>query len=188
MSECVKRPVIRPFLQKQSGFSFVELVTVIILIGILSTVAIARFSSSDGFAEFTYQNRLISALRNIQQRAMQDNRSAICYQINLVSGASTPAFGPPTTDYSLANQANTCASGIDTSTEFLATTSGEIAQERVSLNAFDGANATLSYLRFDRLGRPITNIANCSTNCQVDFVGERTASVCVSSQGYIYAC
>lgn len=188
MSPWDKRPVIRPFLLNQSGFSFVELVTVIILIGILSTVAVARFSGSDGFAEFTYQNRLISALRNIQQRAMHDNRSAICYQINLVSGSSTPAFGPPTTDFSLANQANTCGAGIDTTADFLATTSTEIAQERLTLNASDGGNATLTFLRFDRLGRPVTNVANCASSCQVDFVGERTASVCVSAQGYVYAC
>lgn len=172
----------------QRGFSLVELITVLILIGILSVVAVARFSGSDGFSEYTYQNRLISALRNMQQRAMNDSRPGYCFQINLVSGSASPAFGPPTLDYAAGNQANTCGAGIDVSSDFLATTASEIASDNLTLMALDGAVSTLTYIGFDGLGRPLTNTANCSTGCEVSFSGTATASVCVASQGYVYAC
>ncbi|MDM7859138.1 type II secretion system protein [Alteromonas sp. ASW11-36] len=183
-----KRPVSRPSLSSQSGFSLVELITVILLIGILSVVAIARFSDSTGFAEFTYQNRLISALRNMQQRAMQDSRSGFCYQINIVSGAVSPAFGPPSTNYTAGNQANTCASNIDANTDFLATTSTEIAEQGLTISITDNGNNNVTFIGFDGLGRPQSNISNCFAGCRVNFVGETRASVCIESQGYVHAC
>lgn len=173
---------------KQRGFSLIELITVLILIGILSVVAIARFSGSDGFSEYTYQNRLISTLRNMQTRAMHDNRPGFCFQINLVSGELTPAFGPPSLNYALGNEANTCAAGIDVSVEFLATNATEIAAEKLTLTATDSGASGLTFIGFDGLGRPLSNLASCATGCQVTFSGTGSASVCVSSEGYVHAC
>ncbi len=184
----IRRPDPRPFLIRQKGFSFVELITVVLLIGILSVVAVARFTGSDGFAEYTFQNRFISALRNMQQRAMQDNRSGYCYQINLITGAVNPAFGPPTTDYAPGNQGASCATSIEHSALALATASDEIAAENVLINAFDSAVAAPGFIGFDGLGRPLTDLSNCSAGCQIQFVGSNTASVCVESEGYIHAC
>ena len=172
----------------QRGFSLVELITVLILVGILSVVAVARFSGSDGFSEYTYQNRLISALRNMQQRAMHDNRAGFCFQINLVNGAATPAFGPASLNFASGNQANTCAAGVDASSDFLATNATEIADERLTLTASDGGVSTLAYIGFNGLGQPLTNVANCSSGCTVTFAGTASASVCVASEGYVYAC
>ncbi len=62
-----------------SGFSLVELVTVILLLGILSTVILPRFSSRDGFAEYAIRDQLISSFRFTQQRAMYDHSGA-CYR------------------------------------------------------------------------------------------------------------
>ncbi|WP_100643538.1 pilus assembly FimT family protein [Alteromonas facilis] len=183
-----KRPVYRPFLIRQRGFSFVELITVIVLIGTLSVIAVARFSGSDGFAEYTFQNRLISALRNMQQRAMQDNRLNYCYRINLVEGAVAPAFGPPSTDYRAGNQAASCAASIDHTALALATASDEIAEERVSIAALDSGNNGLTFIDFDGLGRPISNLTNCASGCRVTFSGSNNASVCIEAQGYVHAC
>jgi MSHA pilin protein MshC len=188
MEKTSSRPVNRPFLLHQSGFSFVELITVVLLIGILSVIAVARFSGNDGIAEFTYQNRLISALRNIQQRAMHDSRADFCFQINLSTGAVAPAFGPPSLDYSAGNQAATCAAGIDASVEFLSTTNTEIAEQGVTLNALDGASSSLASIGFDGMGRPLTNVNNCASGCVVSFVGTSEARVCIESQGYVHAC
>jgi MSHA pilin protein MshC len=170
------------------GYTFIELITVLILIGIVSTVAVSRFIGTDGFAEYTYQNRLISSLRNMQQRAMHDNRAGFCFQVNLVSGAATPAFGPPSVNFVLGNEANTCGSGIDISNDFLSTTATEIASEKLTLTASDGGVNSLTYIGFDGLGKPLTNLSNCSSGCQVSFAGTDSASVCVESQGYVYAC
>lgn len=172
----------------QRGFSLVELITVLILVGILSVVAVARFSGSDGFAEYTYQNRLISALRNMQQRAMHDSRAGFCFQINLVSGSTTPAFGPPSLNFTSGNQANTCAASIDLASDFLATNASEISRQGLTLTATDSGTMPLAYIGFNGLGQPVTNVANCDAGCQVTFAGTASASVCVASQGYVYAC
>ena len=178
----------RSFSRYQSGFSFVELITVVLLIGIVSTIAVARFSGNDGIAEFTYQNRLISALRNMQQRAMHDSRNGFCFQINLTGGSVAPAFGPPTSNFTAGNQAATCASTIDASVEFLSTTATEIADQNVIITASDGAQSSLSLIGFDGLGRPLTNLNNCASGCVIAFDGASTARVCVESQGYVHAC
>ena len=183
-----KRSGSRSLSLKQNGFSFVELITVVLLISIISVVAVGRFSGSSGFAEFTYQNRLISALRNMQQRAMQDSRTGFCYQINIVSGALNPAFGPPTTNYAGGNQVSTCANSIDTSAEFLSTTSTEIADEGVSITASDNGNTGVSFIGFDGQGRPLNGISNCADGCQINFEAETRASVCIEPQGYIHVC
>jgi MSHA pilin protein MshC len=62
------------------GFTLVELVTVILLLGILSAVILPRFSSRDGFAEYAVRDQLISTFRLAQQRAMYDHSGA-CYRL-----------------------------------------------------------------------------------------------------------
>lgn len=71
------------------GFSFIELVAVIILIGIISTVVVARFPARDGFVEYAVRDQLISAFRYAQQRAMYDH-SGNCYRLNIDGNG----FGP----------------------------------------------------------------------------------------------
>ncbi|MBL4631847.1 MAG: prepilin-type N-terminal cleavage/methylation domain-containing protein, partial [Paraglaciecola sp.] len=82
---------------RHQGFTLIELIVVIILISVLSVSAYSRFSGTSGFSEYTYQARLISALRNMQTRAMHDNRDGYCFKINF--NTSTAAFGPPTLRY-----------------------------------------------------------------------------------------
>ena len=65
-----------------NGFSLIELVSVIILLGIVATVVFPRFSSRDGFAEYAIRDQFISLYRLAQQRAMYDH-SANCYSINV---------------------------------------------------------------------------------------------------------
>lgn len=68
--------------QSAQGFSIIELVTVILLIGILATVVLPKFSSRDGFAEYAIRDQFISAFRFAQQRAMYDHGGP-CYSIHI---------------------------------------------------------------------------------------------------------
>lgn len=74
---------------KAQGFTLVELVTVMILLGILATVVLPRFSSRDGYAEYAVRDQFISAFRYAQQRAMYDH-SGTCYRLNI----DAVGFGP----------------------------------------------------------------------------------------------
>ena len=168
-----------------SGFTLLELIIVIIILGILSVSVSTRFGGTSGFAEYTYQARLISSLRNMQQRAMQDTRQGYCFQINFAT--SPAAFGPPTLSYNPATPSATCSTAIDhTGADYLTTSVSEMSDESVVFGSLP-----FNYIGFDNLGRPITDDAgspNCASGCQVDFVAQDTASVCIESEGYIHVC
>ena len=54
----------------QSGFTLVELVVVILLVGILSFVAMPRFFKTSGFTERNAAEEILTAFRYAQQLAM----------------------------------------------------------------------------------------------------------------------
>ncbi|MFA0349782.1 prepilin-type N-terminal cleavage/methylation domain-containing protein, partial [Vibrio sp. 10N.222.55.C6] len=58
------------------GFTLVELIIVIIILGIVSTFAASRFVGTSSFSTFTAQEQTISVIRQIQVNRMQSNVSA----------------------------------------------------------------------------------------------------------------
>ena len=77
-------------MQKNSGFTLIELVIVIILTGILAATAIPKFIDSDGFEAQTYRDQLLQLLKTVQQQAMscddacRKGREANAYACNKV--------------------------------------------------------------------------------------------------------
>lgn len=171
-----------------TGFTLVELVIVIILISALSVTVFSRFSGTSGFAEYIYQARLISALRNMQTRAMHDNRNNYCFKV-IFDTSTTPAFGSPTLTYApIGNIDDTCGNMIDfNNPDYMTTNATEMSKENVSLST---TPTTLPFIDFDDLGRPIDGDKNptCSDTCKITLSGESTVSVCIESEGYIHAC
>jgi MSHA pilin protein MshC len=172
---------------RHKGFTLIELIVVIILLGIMSLTVSSRFFGASGFVEYTYQARLVSALRNMQIRAMHDNRSDYCFKVNFQT--TPPAYGPPLlTDAPIGNNAETCQNGIDfTLPDYLATTEIEMTQAGVSLSAASNGVA-FSFIDFNNMGQPSTDGPTCDTGCIITLTGESTVSVCVESEGYIHAC
>ncbi|WP_339720773.1 prepilin-type N-terminal cleavage/methylation domain-containing protein [uncultured Paraglaciecola sp.] len=168
------------------GFTLIELIVVIILISILSVSVFSRFTGTSGFSEYTYQARLVSALRNMQSRALYDNRDGYCFKINI--DTTDAAFGPPTLDYiseTATAMSGTCSISIDFSNpNYLTTTPTEMAGEGVGLSTQPSFNS----IDFDDLGRPILENADCNATCKITLIGEAAVSVCIESQGYIHAC
>lgn len=167
---------------KAIGFTLVELVVILLLLGILSVVVFPRFQGDTGYAEYGYRARLISSLRTMQYRAMQDTRAGYCFQVNFVNGANS-AFGPPTLDYT-GTTAATCATSIssDAEDEFAVATAVEMADDGVVLA---GAPATLE---FRDMGQPFVGGAVISSQLQISVIGQDTLTVCIEPQGYVHDC
>ncbi|RUO66118.1 MSHA pilin protein MshC [Pseudidiomarina planktonica] len=153
----------------QQGFTIIELVAVIVVIGILAVTAAPAFFSDDGADVQTYQARLINLLRLQQQRAMQDTASTNNYCV-LIAGNR---FGVPTncSDTSL-------PASFDPDYEGLA------AAEQDA-----GVTITPAEVRyFNGLGCPVSAPGNaCGTApWQITIAGGNNLQVCVASQGRIH--
>lgn len=170
-------------INNHKGFTLMELIITIILISVLAVVVVPRFQGSSGYAEYTYQARLVSALRAMQQRAMQDTRSGYCFQLNLNTGVDS-SFGPPTLDYSPGNQATTCLSQIDNSdaSASISATIEEMQDDKVRIISAPNK------VQFSSLGCPIVAGEACQTSHRIEIVGEQSLFVCVESQGFVHAC
>lgn len=75
-------------LRRQTGFSLVELVTVLALIGVLSAVAFSRFTNTSSFEESLFSSQLVSYLRLTQRTAVAHQGSASTIDIQRVTAES----------------------------------------------------------------------------------------------------
>ncbi|GAB5381705.1 MAG: hypothetical protein Alis3KO_35880 [Aliiglaciecola sp.] len=160
-----------------------ELIVIIVLLGILAVAVAPRFQNTGGYVEYTYQSRLISSLRTMQQRAMNDTRANFCFQVNVFTGTDS-SFGPPTLNYANNNRANTCLTTIDTSddADYVTADISEMSTDGVRIVSGGGTIA------FNRLGCPNTGTGFCANSVRIELQADSTVAVCVESQGYIHAC
>lgn len=72
----------------QQGFTLIELVTVIILLGILSAFAISRFPSSQSYSTTIIKNQLLASARLAQQTSLSRASSAenVTLTVSEISG------------------------------------------------------------------------------------------------------
>jgi MSHA pilin protein MshC len=148
-----------------AGFTLIEVITVIIIIGILSVNVLPKFLSSSGFEEYTYRDELLTKLRGIQQRAMQRTNAASC----LVSVTSKQVTG---CDSSSAGDSTSVAVSSSHNVTFS-------ISSNVNNNAFS----------FSDLGRPQgCNAATSPCEITLTVVGdEQSLSIKINQEGYIYA-
>lgn len=173
---------------KCKGFTLLELIIVVVLVGTLSVVAASRYSGRGGFDTYSLQGKMIASLRQMQFRAMQDTRANFCHQI--VFDTAAPATGPSSNDFSNTASAAvaSCATTIASDTpDNLRIESEDFAALNASLSAVDGSTA-ISFINFTGLGRPLTSVSNCSVDCRITVATQTSASVCINSEGFIRGC
>ncbi len=153
---------------KKSGFTLIELVIVIILLGILAATAIPKFVGNDGFEAQAYRDQLVQLLKTVQQQAMscdvncRDGRETNPYACNKVI-IENDRFGIP---------ANCNDSSLPTS--FDVPQLG-ISQAEADTSAISFSTHTIE---FDSLG-----IVSSCAGCNIDISGEQ---IRIESQGYIH--
>ena len=146
------------------GFSIIELVVVIIILGILSATVAPKLFTSKGYSEYAYRSDAISKLRLIQTRAMQQG-SGGCYQVMLTSSK----LGKVTCDASpvFVNQDEQRATVVEISSddEVTFSPSGKI-------------------FTFDSMGRPNVNGEKEAITITVN--GDQSLDILIESEGYIH--
>lgn len=156
-----------PQRNNQLGFTLVELVTTIILIGILAVTVLPRLLSSSSYSAFTLRNEFISELRYVQLKAIQNTDQ--CYQLDVNTSGYTLRYFNDRVGNSCSNQFRA---------EQPQTFSGGAHIELAS-----SASQVFS-ITFDSLGR-MTSPA-CAGHC-FNAVADDTLAIAVETEGYIYA-
>lgn len=142
----------------RSGFTLVELIVVLVLIGVLAVSLLPRFFDNSGTAEYLYQDQAANVLRRVQMQAMQCT-SCTTPQVNVTANTLIATGG-------------SCPNGGGALEVCVA------SRDNVSL----ALNAPL--LTFDTLGRP----SACTGRCEITIQGSTQLKLCIETEGYIHPC
>ncbi|MDO7084313.1 type II secretion system protein [Pseudocolwellia sp. AS88] len=151
--------------QTTKGFTIIELVLVIVLMGILAVSVAPKMFNSGGFEEYAYQAELVATLRNIQLRAMQQTEN---YVNNYGDGCHTVV---------VTSNKVTVSSSCNINTGNLDVPTVEID------NAHSLSFSPAMSFTFDSMGKP----SSCNNPCQIQLVANDNLSVVIESEGFIHA-
>ncbi|MEZ8235461.1 prepilin-type N-terminal cleavage/methylation domain-containing protein [Vibrio splendidus] len=152
---------------KSSGFTLVELIIVIIILGIVSTFTASRFTGTSSYSTFTAQEQAISVIRQIQVNRMQSNVSAADDSFRLtVNSDCLGSVAACNLDLSNSTQ----KSQADARSDYV----------RELDISFSSPN---TIIEFDLLGNPSVSAGvNITINSTTS---SNSAQVCINSQGYV---
>ncbi|MDP1658711.1 MAG: GspH/FimT family pseudopilin [Methylotenera sp.] len=152
-------------MQRQYGFTIVELVAVMVITGIIAAIAAPRFIGVDAFDARGSHGTLVSALRYAQKTAIAQRRNVF---VNVNTATRVVCLG----------YTNNCSSAvIDPSTQ-------AAYSKTLSNNVTIGTST--SPIGFDGLGRPIPNATAIFTIQNAVVPSEPTRTITVEADtGYV---
>lgn len=156
---------------RQSGFTIVELVAVIVITGIIAAIAAPRFIGVDAFDARGSFGTLVSALRYAQKTAIAQ-RTTVCANIDVATKIVTLTYR------SSAN-CNLASTGTvtDPATQaaYLKTLSNNV-----------NIAAPVATIGFDGLGRPVPNATTVFTITNAVVSGESIRVITIEAEtGYV---
>ena len=150
---------------KQSGFTLVELITVMVIVSIISAIALPRLFSRDLFDSRGFYDQLISTLRYAQKTAIAQRR-LVCVTF-------------PTSSRVVLSTASAFGGVCDTT---LQSPDGQASYAIENVNGVTLGGA--ADFNFDALGRP--SFAGAAP-LAITVSGYPTGNVCVAAEtGYVY--
>ena len=161
---------------KSNGFTLVELIIVIIILGIVSTFAASRFAGTSSFSTFTAQEQIISVVRQVQVNRIQTNIPNLYNYCNDTSNLDLQKI-------CLRSRITINASCIGSSSGCSASDSSSRSDSVVAEQVSFSATPSVSQITFDLLGNPL-DTASSGVSILITS-GQNQASVCINSQGYV---
>ena len=152
---------------KKTGFTLVELIITILVIGVLAVTAAPRFLGDDTEEAIALRDQALQVVRNIQLRAMQNFQDTSCVKI------TATIIAPPA--------GHDCSNSL--STTFDADQVVNASSTGITFQTADENGDSFSQIQFDGFGRP-RNIS-CFTACTIQI---NAFAVCLQSEGAVYAC
>ena len=148
---------------KPSGFTLIELIAIMIIVGIMAVVALPRMSALDGFDEPGLHDKLKAGLQFARKTAVASRRYVCLDVTGGVGGRVSLRLENAAPESTLGNCALTAGSDLTLPAPDKTTgcASNEIcAETTLSLSS------TSTSFRFDPLGRlsPLTNVTFTTTN------------------------
>ena len=153
-----------------AGFTLIEAVTVIILLGILAASVLPKFSGTRDYEVYAYRSQLIAALRLTQQRAMQQTNSSLCFQIVVEDSR----YGvPDRTDCAIT------VFPIDWQPDL----TGIVVETNHKVTFDINGNANPGIVSFNGMGVPLDD---CNGGCTLNIKSSNdSVAIFIESQGYI---
>jgi MSHA pilin protein MshC len=173
----IKRPKAYLVSNKNKGFTIIELILVIILMGILAVTVAPKMFNTESFQEHAYQAEVISVLRNHQLKAMQQTSEETCHSI-VITGKLLDVF--TRCDGASQEEKDKEEANKDYIDGYGLISIVVIKDEGIILQVPGVTGASFS---FDSLGRPV----GCASPCQVLIQGSETLVVQIESEGFIHA-
>lgn len=161
---------------QQRGFTLIELIMVIVLLGVLAVFAAPRIFNSDDFNARGFHDETLALLRYAQKTAIAQRRT-VCVAFTTNSATLSVAYAPApgTCDTALSGPNKNCTAGTPTGSKGCIT-----ARTGVS---YSTSPATLN---FDGLGQPV-NALGTPVATQTIQVSNAAKSITVeTATGYVH--